>query len=89
MMSTEIQADYTQALGVVPSRQRALRLWEQQDYAEEVRQWIESALIIPVEQRNNLAAAQLQSAFSAVLAGVPFEEAADQAVTALEEAPSR
>lgn len=86
LMNAENQADYTQAFGMLPSRLRALRLWSAQAQLGRYEQWLQSGVILPLEQRNNTAAAQLQLAFEAVLDGVPPAEAAKTALNNLQSA---
>lgn len=83
MMSAEALADFTQTLGVLPARRRALRIWVETPYLEQVESWLANGLILPNEQRNNIAAEQLQAAVLAVLNGMPYEEAAQTARSAL------
>ena len=68
---------------MLPSSRRALRLWSDADYPMQIEDWLSEGIIIPVEQRNNVAATQLQSAFEAVLGGTSAADAASAALGAL------
>ncbi|HLA44746.1 MAG TPA: extracellular solute-binding protein, partial [Aggregatilineales bacterium] len=83
MTSAEAQADYTLALHILPSRQRALRIWQDSVYAATVEVWLEGGIVIPSDQRNNNAAHQLQAAFEAVLNGAAYEDATSEALLEL------
>jgi len=84
MMGAEAQADYTQMMGVLPSRRRALRLWTETSYdVTMVNTWLREGVVIPVEHRNNSAAQQIQGAFEAVLNGASYQDAASAALAGL------
>jgi ABC-type glycerol-3-phosphate transport system substrate-binding protein len=83
MMRISQQSLFTEALGVLPSQQRALQLWDDQAYAGFVQALIPSAQVIPAAQRNNNAAAILQESVSSVLGGTPPDVAADAALEKL------
>lgn len=84
MMRPDQQAQYTEQLGVIPSQRNALRIWENERYAQQIFSWVEDSLIIPTERQNNAAAMQLQVAFSAVLNGASAVEASNNAISSLE-----
>jgi ABC-type glycerol-3-phosphate transport system substrate-binding protein len=86
LMNAENQADFTQAFGILPSRLRALRLWSSESAIATYIPWLETALILPLEQRNNSAALALQQAFESVLTGVAPQEAAQAALDGLQSA---
>lgn len=83
MMRISQQSSYTEALGILPSQRRALRLWADETYAEFAQMLIASAQIIPLAQRNNNAALVLQSSLADVLNGMTANEAADAALAML------
>jgi len=80
IMRVSQQSLFTEALGVLPSQQRALRLWDDKTYADFAQDLIPSAQIIPAAQRNNNAAAALQESLTNVLNGTPPEAAAEAAL---------
>jgi len=80
MMRVNQQSIVTQALRIVPSQQRALRLWEDQDYVSFAQSLIQSAVVVPVAQRNSSAALALQEGFVAVLEGAAPLDAAELAL---------
>lgn len=83
MMRADQQAEYTEALGVLPSLTPALRIWSNSAYTEQIAAWLPQSLIFPLGQRNNQAAVQLQAAFVAVMNGTPAEEAIEEALNNL------
>jgi hypothetical protein len=83
MMRISQQSLFTEALGVLPSQQRALQLWDDQAYADFVQDLVPSAQVIPAAQRNNNAAAILQESIASVLGGTPPDVAADAALEKL------
>jgi ABC-type glycerol-3-phosphate transport system substrate-binding protein len=83
MMRISQQSSYTEAFGILPSQQRALRLWNDEQYAQFAQGLIASAQIIPLAQRNSNAALALQSSFAEVLSGTSAETAADAALAML------
>jgi len=83
IMRISQQSLFTEALGVLPSQQRALRLWDDKAYADFAQDLLPSAQIIPAAQRNNNAAAVLQESVASVLDGTPPEAAADTALEKL------
>lgn len=83
MMRVSQQSLYSESLGIIPSQARALRLWEDQQYANFVENLIPSALLIPNAYRNNSAAIALQESVTAVLGGASAESAADAALNSL------
>jgi ABC-type glycerol-3-phosphate transport system substrate-binding protein len=85
MMRISQQSSYTEAFGILPSQHRALRLWNDEQYAEFARTLIASVQIIPLAQRNNNAALALQSSLADVLSGTSAETAADAALAMLAE----
>lgn len=83
MMRISEQSLFTEALGILPSQKRALRLWDDQDYAGFAQEIMPYAQVIPDTQRGNSAAAALQGSLVAVLQGTPAEVAADAALQKL------
>ncbi|MFP4321282.1 MAG: ABC transporter substrate-binding protein [Anaerolineales bacterium] len=83
VLGIEAHADNSMAFGTVPSRERALRIWFDDAYAEQLLTWLDTSLIIPTEQRNNAAATQIQAAFEAVLSGTTASEATESVLSAL------
>ena len=82
-VSAEPLADYTEAFSILPARQRSLRIWSLTSYTQNVIEWLDSIVIIPIDQRNNTAAQQLHAAFLAVIEGTPVNEAAEDALAGL------
>lgn len=80
MMRISEQSLFTEAYGILPSQKRALRLWDDQDYAQFTQELITSAELIPDSQRTGSAFAALQTGFTAVLDGASAETAADAAL---------
>jgi ABC-type glycerol-3-phosphate transport system substrate-binding protein len=83
MMRVGQQSAFTEAFGVVPSQGRAIRLWNDEVYADFVQMLVETAVVFPEERRNNAAAAALQAAVAAVLKGASPEVAATDALSSL------
>ncbi len=83
MMRVSQHAAFSEALGVVPSQIRALRLWDDLDYAVFAQDLIGTAIVFPEERRNNAAAVALQEAFAAVLRGTAPETATNEAISRL------
>ncbi len=83
MMRADQQADYTEALGVLPSLAPALRIWSKNAYTDQISAWLPESIILPVEQRDNPAAVQLQAAFASVLNGTAAEQAVQTALQTL------
>ncbi|RPI97576.1 MAG: extracellular solute-binding protein, partial [Chloroflexi bacterium] len=83
MMRISQQSSFTEAFGILPSQQRALRLWNDEAYAEFARLLIESAESVLLIQRNDAASLALQTALVDVLDGASAEAAADHALAAL------
>jgi ABC-type glycerol-3-phosphate transport system substrate-binding protein len=83
MMRISQQSSFTEAFGILPSQRRALRLWNDEQYAQFAQDLIASTQIIPLAQRNNNAALALQSSFADVLSGTSAETAADAALAML------
>lgn len=83
MMRISQQSSYTEAFGILPSQQRALRLWNDEEYAQFAQTLIASAQIIPLAQRNSNAALALQAGFADVLGGTTADTAADAALAML------
>ena len=70
----------SEALGVLPSTQQALRLWSDQTYATFAQRLIAHGQVLPSSQGT---ATVLQESLAAVLAGVSAETAANEALTQL------
>lgn len=80
MMRVGEHAAFSEAMGILPSQDRALRLWDNQDYATFAQTMITEAQEIPSAQGNNRAAAALQASVAAVLGGVSAQDAAEDAI---------
>ncbi|MBN1679266.1 MAG: extracellular solute-binding protein [Anaerolineae bacterium] len=85
MMRVNQHGILTEALGILPSQQRAMASWDDQTYAGFAQNILGNTQIIPQSQRNNAAAAALQASLLDVFNGVPADVAADTAVAKLEE----
>jgi ABC-type glycerol-3-phosphate transport system substrate-binding protein len=83
LISAEPMADYTEAFGILPARQRALRIWSLTSYTTQVTAWMDNIIIIPIDQRNNIAAQLLNTALMAVMEGTSADEATDDALNGL------
>lgn len=83
MMRVDQQAEYTESLGVLPSLAPALRIWSKNAYTDQISAWLPESIILPVEQRDNPAAVQLQAAFASVLNGTSAEQAVQTALQTL------
>ena len=83
IMRVSQQSLFTEALGILPSQQRAFRLWEDDTYADFVQTVLGAAHILPGAQYNNSAAVALQASFAEVLAGASATTAADAALNSL------
>ena len=83
MMRVSHQSAFSEAFGVLPSQLRALRLWENQAYADFAQQLITTAVVFPEARRNNVAAVALQNAVLDVIKGVPPQTALDEALASL------
>jgi hypothetical protein len=57
-----------------------LRIWSNDTYTQQVMRWLPESLILPIDQRNNPAAVQLQAAFAAVINGMSAEDAVSEAL---------
>ncbi len=84
MMRVSHQSAFSEAFGVLPSQVRALRLWEDQAYANFAQELITTAVVFPEARRNNVAAMALQNAVADVIKGVPPQTALDEALASLE-----
>ncbi|MBI5957570.1 MAG: extracellular solute-binding protein [Chloroflexi bacterium] len=80
MMRISEQSLFSEAFGILPSQKRALRLWEDQDYAQFAQGLVAAAELIPDTQRTGGAAEALQTGLAAVLEGASAETAADAAL---------
>lgn len=80
MMRVGQQSLFSEAFGVLPSQTRALRLWDDREYAEFAQDLLATAILVPEAQRNNNASLALQEALVAVLEGTAPETAADNAL---------
>ncbi len=80
MMRADQQAEFSEAISILPSLAPALRIWSNDAYTRQVIAWLPESLILPIEQRNNPAAVQLQTAFAAVLNGMSAEDAVSEAL---------
>lgn len=85
MMQIGEQGVFTEALGILPSQKRALRLWDDQTYASFAQTLLAAAEVIPDTQRSNSAAVALAESLAAVLTGTPARSAADEALAKLSE----
>ena len=84
MMRVSHQSAFSEAFGVLPSQVRALRLWDDQSYADFAQTLITTAVVFPEVRRNNVAAVTLQNAVADVIKGVPPQTALDEALASLE-----
>ncbi|MCD4687233.1 MAG: extracellular solute-binding protein, partial [Anaerolineae bacterium] len=84
MMRISQQSAFTEAYGIVPSQTRALRLWEDEAYADFAQELLSTAIVFAEERRNNAAATALNDAVSAVLRGMSPETATEDALRSLE-----
>lgn len=83
MMRVSQQSAFTESIGMIPSQTRALRLWDDETYADFAETLVTTAIVLPEERRNNMAASALQDAVIAVLRGTSPETAADEALSRL------
>jgi ABC-type glycerol-3-phosphate transport system substrate-binding protein len=77
MMRVGQHSLFTEAIGLLPSQTRALRLWDDREYAEFAQDLLATAILVPEAQRNNSASLALQEALVDVLEGAAPETAAD------------
>ncbi|NDJ79102.1 MAG: extracellular solute-binding protein [Chloroflexi bacterium] len=84
MMRINQQGVYTEALGMLPSQQQALRSWDNVPYTTFTQIMIASARLVPSAERNNKAAVALQGAVEAVLQGTPVDQAIADAFNHME-----
>jgi ABC-type glycerol-3-phosphate transport system substrate-binding protein len=80
MMRADQQAEFSESIGILPSLAPALRIWSNDTYTRQITAWLPESIVLPVDQRNNPAAVQLQAAFVAVLNGVSADEAVETAL---------
>lgn len=80
MMRVDQQAEFSEAISILPSLTPALRIWSNDTYTQQVMRWLPESLILPIDQRNNPAAVQLQAAFAAVINGMSAEDAVSEAL---------
>ncbi|KAB2903847.1 MAG: extracellular solute-binding protein [Anaerolineae bacterium] len=80
MMRADQQAEFSESIGILPSLAPALRIWSNDAYTRQITAWLPESIVLPVDQRNNPAAVQLQAAFVAVLNGVSADEAVETAL---------
>lgn len=85
MMRISQQSAFTEAFGILPSQPRALRLWENETYADFAQELLGTEVVFVEERRNNAAAVALREAVSAVLRGSSPESAAEDAIRSLAE----
>lgn len=84
MMRVGQHSLFTETLGLLPSQTRALRLWDDREYAEFAQDLLTTAILVPDAQRNNSASLALQEALVDVLEGTAPETAADNALARFE-----
>ncbi len=84
MMRVGQQSLFTEAFGMLPSQTRALRLWDDREYAQFAQDLLATAILVPEAQRNNNASLALQEALVAVLEGTAPDIAADNALARFE-----
>ncbi len=77
MMRIGHQGLFAERFGMIPSQMRALRLWDDESYADFAQDLVLSGVIISDSQRNSTAALAIQEAVVAVLEGASPETAAD------------
>lgn len=73
MMRISQQSEFTEALGVIPSQERALRLWSDTRYASFTEQMLAQGVFVSNAVRNSSIAVNLQAGFAAVLQGQSAE----------------
>ena len=83
MMRVSQQSAYTEAFGILPSQTRALRLWDDEAYADFAQELLPDARMISQAQRSSSAAVALQESFHAVIEGSSAGAAADAALAKL------
>lgn len=83
MMRVNQHSVFTEAFGIVPSQQGALRQWGDTTYANFARSLIPVARLISGTVRSNLAAVALADSLFDVLDGMPADEAVDEALDTL------
>jgi ABC-type glycerol-3-phosphate transport system substrate-binding protein len=81
MMRVNQQSLFTEAFGILPSQERAFRLWDNAAYATFAESLIADGQIISHAERSNSAAIALQEGLAAVLSGTTAEDAADIALS--------
>jgi len=81
MMRVGQQSLFSEAFGVLPSQTRALRLWDDREYAEFAQDLLATAILVPEAHRNNSASLALQEALVAVLEGSAPQTAADNVLS--------
>ncbi len=83
IMGASQQGVYTEAFGILPSQSLALRLWDNEEYADFAQDLIGSARILSSAQRTGSAAMALQEGLTAVLEGASASASADAALAKL------
>lgn len=83
IMGASQQGVYTEAFGILPSQSLALRLWDDEEYADFAQDLIGSAWILSSAQRTGSAAMVLQESLIAVLEGASASASADAALAEL------
>lgn len=83
MADAEAQSAYTEAFGILPASRPALRIWQDDRYADVLPNWLPNSIILPTGQRVSTATLQIQTAFEAVLEGMSPEEATEAALNTL------
>ncbi len=71
------QSVLSEAFDLLPTQTRALRLWENREYAEFAQNLLAAAVLVPEAQRTNSAALALQEAVSKVLQGAAPDDVAE------------
>lgn len=81
MMRVGQQSLFSEAFGALPSQTRALRLWDDHEYAGFAQDLLATAVLVPEAHRNNSASLALQEALVAVLQGSAPQTVADNVLS--------
>ncbi len=85
ILRAEHQAEFTEAVGTLPSQRPALRIWEDSNYTELIDRLLTGTDTVIAPDVNAAAASALQNSLAAVLSGEQSaEEAAAAALVALQ-----
>jgi len=84
MMRIGQQSVFSEAFDLLPTQTRALRLWDDREYADFAQDLLAAAVLVPEAQRTNSAALALQEAVSQVLQGAAPDDVAEAIVARFE-----